>query len=237
MIERTMIMVSLDDAVLARFEHSGHRFELLVDPGMVDVFKASPENVDLDEFLVLDEVFEDARAGERHTEAVIQEVFGTLNIEEIVERILTKGTIQLTTQQRKEMVERMRQKIIHSIHTQAVDPRTKLPHPKTRIELPLDESRFSVDPFKRLETQVKEAISRLKPLLPLSFENTRMAIRVPHNAYGSVHQMLREYQQREEWLADGNWACIIECPTAIKGDIISQIMKKSSEIEVKELSS
>jgi len=105
-----MIMVSLDDAVLARFEYSGHRFELLVDPGIVDTYKSSPDSVDLDEFLVLDEVFEDARAGKRHTEVVIQEVFGTLDINAIVERILTKGTIQLTTQQRKEMVEQMRQK-------------------------------------------------------------------------------------------------------------------------------
>jgi ribosome maturation protein SDO1 len=229
-------MVSLDDAVLARYEYSGHRFELLVDPSMVELYRSSPDKVDLDEFLVLDEIFEDARGGERHTESTLLEVFGTLDIHVIVDKVMEKGSIQLTTQQRKEMVERMRQKIIHSIHIQAVDPRSKSPHPKTRIELALEESRFSVDPFKRLDTQVKEAIAKLKPLLPLSFENSRMAVKVPPQAYGSVHQLLREYQQREEWLADGNWACVIECPAAIKAELIGQMMKKSSDIEVKELS-
>ncbi|MEK9730283.1 MAG: ribosome assembly factor SBDS [Candidatus Poseidoniales archaeon] len=229
-------MVSLDDAVLARYEHSGHRFELLVDPSMVELYRSSPDKVDLDEFLVLDEIFEDARGGERHTESTLLEVFGTLDIHIIVDKVMEKGSIQLTTQQRKEMVEQMRQKIIHSIHIQAVDPRSKSPHPKTRIELALEESRFSVDPFKRLDAQVKEAIAKLKPLLPLSFENSRMAVKVPPQAYGSVHQLLREYQQREEWLADGNWACVIECPAAIKAELIGQMMKKSSDIEVKELS-
>jgi ribosome maturation protein SDO1 len=229
-------MVSLDDAVLARYEHSGHRFELLVDPSMVDLYRSSPDKVDLDEFLVLDEIFEDARGGERHTESTLLDVFGTLDIHVIVDKVMEKGSIQLTTQQRKEMVEQMRQKIIHSIHLQAVDPRSKSPHPKTRIELALEESRFSVDPFKRLDAQVKEAIAKLKPLLPLSFENSRMAVKVPPQAYGSVHQLLREYQQREEWLADGNWACVIECPAAIKAELIGQMMKKSSDIEVKELS-
>ena len=228
-------MVSLDDAVLARFEHSGHRFELLVDPSMVEIYKSSPQKVNLDDFLVLDEIFQDARSGERHTESTILEVFGTLEIQSIVEKVMEKGSIQLTTQQRKEMVEQMRQKIIHNIHIQAVGPRTKSPHPKTRLELALEESRFSVDPFKRLDTQVKEAIAKLKPLLPLSFEHVRMAIKVPPQAYGSVQQLLREYQQREEWLADGNWACVVECPAAIKADLIGQMMKKSSEIEVKEL--
>ena len=38
------------------------------------------------------------------------------------------------------MVENMRQQIIHRIHSAAVDPKTKSPHPKTRIELALEES-------------------------------------------------------------------------------------------------
>ena len=73
--------------------------------------------------------------------------------------ILEKGSIQLTTNQRKEMVEQKRQMIIQEIHSTAIDPKSKTPHPRTRIELALEESRFSVDPFKRLELQVKDAIN------------------------------------------------------------------------------
>ena len=52
-------MVSLDDSVLARMEKGGKRYELLVDPEMVDEFKNVPESVNIDDFLAMDEVFHD----------------------------------------------------------------------------------------------------------------------------------------------------------------------------------
>ena len=228
-------MVSLDDAVLARLEKGGKRYEVLVDPTLVEAFKADPDSIDINDFLAMDEVFHDARAGERPTEDAIETVFQSQDIAVITATILDKGSIQLTTAQRKAMVENMRQKIIHHIHTQAVDPKTKSPHPKTRIELALEESRYSVDPFKRLEEQVKDAIAKLKALIPLSFETVRLAFKVPGSAYGGVSQTLRAYQQKEGWLEDGSWAVVVECPAGMKGDLIGQVMRKSAEAEVKEL--
>ena len=228
-------MVSLDSAVLARMEKGGKRYEVLLDPTLVEGFKANPENVNLDDLLAMDEVFHDARGGERPTEEAIERVFGTQDISTIVQIILEKGSIQLTTAQRKAMVENMRQQIIHHIHTQAVDPKTKSPHPKTRMELALDESRYSVDPFKRLEEQVKDAIAKLKPLIPLSFESIRLAFKVPGSAYGSAHRILQPYHQKSGWLEDGSWACVVECPAGMKADLIGDVMRRSSDTEVKEL--
>ena len=228
-------MVSLDDAVLARMEKGGKRYELLVDPNLVEDFKANPESVDLNNFLAMDEVFHDIRGGERPTEDAIQNMFGTQDILEIAKTILDRGSIQLTTSQRKARVEQMRQQIVHEIHTQAVDPKTKSPHPKTRIELALDESRYSVDPFKRLEEQVKDAMELLKPMIPLSFESVRLAIRVPGSAYGSASRILRPYLEKEQWLENGSWAGIIEIPAGMKDTIIGKLMNQSSDTECKEL--
>ena len=228
-------MVSLDKAVLARMEKGGKRYELLVDPELEEKFKADPTSVDLNAFLAMDEVFHDARGGERPTSEAIEKTFETQDILTIATTILSKGSIQLTTNQRKAMVERMRQQIVHQIHVQAVDPKTKSPHPKTRIELALEESRYSVDPFKGLEEQVKEAIDRLKPMIPLSFESIRLAFKVPGSAYGQVSRILRPYQQKEQWLENGSWASVIECPAGMKPDIISQVMRQNSDTEVKEL--
>ena len=141
----------------------------------------------------------------------------------------------MTTNQRKSMVERMRQKIIHHIHSQAVDPKTKSPHPITRIELALDESRYSVDPFKKLDLQIKDAVDKLKVLIPLSFETVRLAFKIPGTGYGSSQRILRQYQVKEGWLEDGSWACVIDCPAGMKGEIIGMIMKVSSQTEVKQI--
>ncbi|MDP6224559.1 MAG: ribosome assembly factor SBDS [Candidatus Poseidoniaceae archaeon] len=230
-------MVSLDNAVLARLEKGGKRYEALVDPDLVEQWKEDSSNIQLDEFMAMDEIFHDARAGERPTEEALMNAFETLDVETILKFILDKGSIQLTTAQRKARVEHMRQQIIHHIHSQAIDPKSKSPHPRTRIELALQESKYSVDPFKRLEEQIKDAIAKLKPLIPLSFESVRLAFRVPGSAYGSVSQLLRTYQKKEGWLENGDWACVIEIPAGMKGDIIGQVLKRSNNAEVKELSS
>lgn len=230
-------MVSLDDAVLARLEKGGKRYEALVNPDLVEQWKEDASNIELDDFMAMDEIFHDARAGERPTEEALLNTFQTLDVETILNIILEKGSIQLTTAQRKARVENMRQQIIHHIHSQAIDPKSKSPHPRTRIELALDESKYSVDPFKRLEDQVKDAIAKLKPLIPLSFESVRLAFRIPGSAYGSVSQLLRPYQKKEGWLENGDWACVIELPAGMKGDVIGQVLKRANDAEVKELSS
>ena len=223
--------------MLARLEKGGKRYEALVDPDLVEEWRDGSSSIDLDEFMAMDEIFHDARAGERPTEDALMNAFQTLDVTTILNIILEKGSIQLTTAQRKARVENIRQQIIHHIHSQAIDPRTKSPHPRTRIELALEESKYSVDPFKRLEQQVSDAIAILKPLIPLSFESLRLAFRIPGKAYGSVSQLLRSYQQKEGWLENGDWACVVEIPAGMKGDIIGQVLKRANDAEVKELSS
>ena len=228
-------MVSLDDAVLARLEKGGSRCEILVDPELVDNWKKDPNSVRLDDLLATDEVWNDARSGDRPTTDAIESVFGTTDLFTCVEKILKEGNIQLTTVQRKKLIAEKRTKIIHQIATTATDPRTKLPHPKTRIELALDEIKFSIDPFLSIERQVQDAIKQLKPVIPLAFNTIRMAFKVPGSDYGGVHRLLRESIKKEEWLSDGSWVCVVEVPGGMKNELMSQVAQRSSEVSVKEL--
>ena len=58
-------MVSLDDAVIARLEKGGSRYEILVDPELVDAWKEDHTSVDIDDLLAVSEVWTDSRNGER----------------------------------------------------------------------------------------------------------------------------------------------------------------------------
>ena len=228
-------MVSLDDAVLARLEKGGSRYEILVDPELVDEWKKDHTSVSLDDLLATDEIWNDARSGDRPTTDALESVFGSTDLLTCVEKMLIDGNIQLTTVQRKNLIAEKRTKIIHQIATTATDPRTKLPHPKTRIELALDEIKFSIDPFLSLERQVQDAIKQLKPVIPLAFITVRLAFKVPGSDYGGVHRLLRESIKKEEWLSDGSWVCVVEAPGGMKNELISQVAQRSSEVSVKEL--
>ena len=228
-------MVSLDDAVLARLEKGGSRYEILVDSDLVDAWKVDNANVSLDDLLATSEVWNDVKSGDRPTSDALVSVFGSTDLHVCVEKILNEGSIQLTTVQRKKMVAEKRTRIIHQIATTATDPKTKLPHPHTRIELAMDEIRFSVDPFLTVERQVKDAIQLLKPIIPLAFITVRLAFKIPGKDYGGVHHLLRELIKKQEWISDGSWVCVIEVPGGRKNEIIGQVASRSSEVSVKEL--
>ena len=228
-------MVSLDDAVIARLEKGGKRYEILVDPDLVDPWKKDPDSVELDDLLATDEVWHDAKAGDRPTEEKLVGVFGTTDLAECVAKILMDGSVQLTTDQRKKMVADKRTAIIAEIAMLAIDPKTKLPHPPQRIENALDEARFSVDPFIPVDKQVKTAVDEIRPLIPLSFTTVKLAFKISGSNYGSVLSMVREDILREEWLANGDWAFTVEVPAGMKIDYIAKVGKRAPDVVVKEL--
>ena len=86
-------MVDLDDAIVARLESHGERFEILLDPAAMDQIKQGKE-VDLGKYLAVEDVFKDARKGTRPAEAMIKEVFGTDDIVTIAKHIIEKNLKQ-----------------------------------------------------------------------------------------------------------------------------------------------
>ena len=228
-------MVSLDDAVLARLEKGGSRYEILVDPELVQKWKNNPDSVNLSELLATEQIWSDARSGDRPTSDALMNTFGTLKLSICVEKILKDGSIQLTTEQRKKIINDKKKKIINEIASTATDPKTKLPHPATRIENALIEARFSVDPFLSIEKQVQKAVKILKPLIPLQFITVKLAFRIPGKDYGGINQLLRGIITKEEWLTDGTWVCVVEVPGGMKNEIISRVSQRSSDADVKEL--
>jgi len=228
-------MVSLDDAVLARLEKGGSRYEILVDPDLVESWKENPDSVNLTDLLAIDEVWSDAKAGDRPTSEALERVFGSTDLTMCVDKILRDGSIQLTTAQRRHMVDERMKQIVSEIAMTATDPKTKLPHPKTRIENALQEARFKPDPFLSVERQVQDAVDILKPIIPLQFITIKLAFKVPGKDYGGVSNLLRDSMQKEQWLSDGSWACVVEVPGGMKNEIISRVANRSSEVEVREL--
>ena len=67
-------MVSLEDAVIARLEAGGHRFEILVDPNEAQAFKEGDE-IDWEDSIAVDGVWADSAKGERSPENILNDFF------------------------------------------------------------------------------------------------------------------------------------------------------------------
>lgn len=221
-------MVNLDDAIIARLESHGETFEILLDPAVMNFLKQG-KKVDFAEYLAVEEVFKNSGKGTRPAEDKIKEVFGTSDITEIAKKIIEKGEVQITAEQRKEMLAAKRQQVVNYIATNAINPQTKLPHPYTRIELALDEAKFHVDPFKPLEKEIDEAMKLLRPLIPIRFEKSKIAIKLKGEDYGRCFDDMIHYGliEKEEWTADGSWIGIMELPAGIVPELTEKLKNKT----------
>ena len=210
-------MISVEDAVIARLDSHGEHFEAMVDPDKALEVKKG-EDVPLDDLVAVDEIFEDSEKGERVSDADLNSAFGTNDTKEIVYKIIRDGEVQLTTEQRREMREEKRKEIASTIARRAVNPQTDKPHPKKRIENAMDEAGVHVDEMKDVEDQVSEIIDKLKPILPLSVEEVKIAVRVPAEHAGEASGKLRNIGkiEKEEWGNDGSWRVVIKMPAGMQ---------------------
>ncbi len=221
-------MVRLEDAVIARYEHSGHRFEILVDPNIIDDVKSGKvENVI--DYMVIDEIFKDAHKGDRASEELIKEVFGTTDVNEVAKEIIKKGQVQLTTEQRRKMLEEKKRRIIAEIARNAINPQTGAPHPPQRIELAMEEAKVHIDPFKSVEEQVPVVLKALRPIIPIRFEKVKIAIKVSGDMYGKIYGELSKSGTilQEEWQKDGSWIGVVEIPAGMQGEFLDMLNKKT----------
>jgi ribosome maturation protein SDO1 len=221
-------MVNLDDAIVARLETYGETFEILLDPAAMNLIKAGKE-IDLMEYLAVEDVFNNASKGTRPSEEIIQKAFGTSDIKEIAQKIIAKGEVQITAEQRKEMLQAKKKQIVAYIAANAINPQTKLPHPPLRIELALDEAKFHTDPFKPVEKQVEEAMHLLRPIIPIRFEKTKVAIRLKGEDYGKCYDDLIHFGmvEKEEWQADGSWIGVMEIPAGLITELTNKLNSKT----------
>ncbi|KAA0006035.1 MAG: ribosome assembly factor SBDS [Thermoplasmata archaeon] len=231
-------MVSLDDAVIARLRKGNEHFEILVDPYAAADF-IEGKDVNILESLAVDAVFEDSKKGEHASVESLQSVFGTTDISEIAKEIILKGDIQLTTEQRHKMQRNKRNRIIEAIVRNAMDPKTKAPHPRQRIELAMEQAGVHIDPFKPVSEQVKTVVEALRPIIPISMEQVRVSVKIPAEFIGKAYGVVRNYGslEREDWQSDGSWIGIIRIPaglqtefydklnSATKGNVSTKILK------------
>ncbi len=210
-------MTSLDEAVIARLTIGEDHFEILVDPKAAADFIDGKE-IDIVSNLAVDEVFKDARKGDRASEESIKKCFGTTDMAEVAKQIILKGNIQLTTEQRHEMQKRKLNQIVETIARNAMNPQTKTPHPRQRIELAMKEAGVHVDPFKPVDEQVKEVIEKIRPILPISIEQVKVLVKIPAQHIGKAYGTIRGFGTliKEDWLSDGSWSGVVQIPAGLQ---------------------
>jgi ribosome maturation protein SDO1 len=226
-------MVSLDKAVVARLKRGEHHYEVLVDPDGAerllekwrDAAGKQPTPEEVRAILATDLVFTHWSDGKKASDEQLLKAFETTDLLAITHRILLDGEVQLTAEQRKRMAEAKHKRIVEAILRNGWNPQTKTPHPRDRIERALEEAKFRVDPMKGLDDQIQAAMKALRPLIPIAFEEVKVAIRVPPEHTGHAYGPIRSLGdiKQEEWQKDGALIVVLQIPAGMQADVYDRL--------------
>ena len=225
-----------DKYTIARLTKDNEHFEILVKPDKALDYRTG-KTARITEVLAAEIIFADANKGTKISEEQMHKAFETTDPLKIADEILKKGTLQLTTEQRRKMVEDKRRQVVDFISRQAVDPKTNLPHPPLRIENAMEQIRYTIDAHKPVEEQAREIVKLLRPILPLKIEQISVAVRVPAEYSAKSYGAIKSFGEikQEEWRADGSWYGILEMPAGAYASFLNKlgdVTKGSGEAKI-----
>jgi ribosome maturation protein SDO1 len=208
----------------ARLTLDGERFEILVHPDAALNYRLG-RNIEPSQVVAVEEIYSDSSKGLRVAADKLTKHFHTANFLQVAEQILRRGELQLTTEQRRRLVDEKRRQIIATIARNYADPRTGLPHPPVRIEQALQDARVSIDPFRDADEQAKGVVEQLRAILPLRSERVKLAVKVPPQFAPQAIGVLKSYGelQKENWGADGSLTVMIEVPAGVQPAMLERL--------------
>ncbi|MHA2074552.1 MAG: ribosome assembly factor SBDS [Candidatus Hodarchaeales archaeon] len=233
--------VDLKGKSVVRIKIQGNRFEIIVNPELALKYKMGllDDTVRINDILESDEVFQNASKGEKSPNEILMHCFETTEVMKIAEIILSKGELNLTTEQRQEFFEKKRKKIVSLLAKTCINPKTRTPHPPIRIENAMKEAKVMIDPSTSAENQLKDIITELRRVIPISMETVKLAIKIPPEFTGKAYGEIKRNAQisKDEWQNDGHWIAVVDVVAGIQGEFMEKVQgmtKGRAEIKVLE---
>jgi len=209
---------------LARLKKGGENFEIVISDVDNAIKYRSGKNIDLNDILKSQTIFESASKGIKASEDKIKSILK----ENAIDKILKTGELHLTADQRKKLSTDKRNKIIEKIQRESVDPKTGNPHPRQRIELAMEQAKVRIDYADNIEKKLESVIKSIRTIIPISFEKVKLIINIPSKYSGSTYSALRNRVSKfskEEWLSNGDLKVEFEVTGGQKTDIYTLINK------------
>lgn len=219
-------MVDVDKAVIAKLRVGGEHFEVLVSSTQ-DAIAYREGRIPLEDVLVVEAVFKDARKGMHASVHEMQRLFLTQDIRQIASHIIKKGEVQITAEYQNKIREEKRKQVINLIHRNAVDPKTNIPHPPQRIENALLQAKVNIDFNKSAEEQIQEILKKLQPIIAIKYETRELELHISSSYAAQSFSTLKKNTKilSSRYENDGSLTCVVEVPAGMQSELFETLNK------------
>jgi len=214
----------MTDIIVARYKSGQEKFEVVIDPDKALLYRQG--KAQLNDAVRYPAIYFDAKKGESASGSSLKKVFGTDNIDAVAEQIIRKGEVPQSRSQLQEQLEQTKARLVHLLHCSGVDPRTHAPHPPQRIHAALEQAKYRVDPAKTAEAQLQQALSAIRPIIPVKSEMHTMQLEIPASAIGAAMKLVKGGTTviKEEWTGPGDWRVVVQLPGGLSVDFQESLM-------------
>ncbi len=204
----------------ARVTKKGKHYEVLVDlDEALKIKKGTGGSVN--NAVLTGAIFHNLKSGEMASDDDMMNVFGTSVFEEVAEKIIKSGEIELPLDYKREELDKKYKQVVDFIVKNAVSP-SGLPYTPDRIMKALHEAHVNVK-NKPIDSQVEEIIDALRNILPIRIEMKRIKLHIPASHTGKAYGIVNEYKQSEEWLSNGDLSMIVSVPAGLIMDFYDKL--------------
>lgn len=222
-----------EKTIIIKYKKDNHNFEIIVFPDKAYEFKEGKIK-NIKDVILTDEIYKDARKGERVSEEILKKVFGTNDRLEIIKKIILESEIPLPAEYRRKLLEDRKKLVIEHIKRIAIDPRINAPFTYERLEEMIESVKYKFDLNKSLEREIDDVLKELKKKYPIKIEIKKFKVIVPLENVGNLHIIKNRYKLiKEEW--GEKWIGIFEVPAGLVSNFYSDAGKICEDIkELKE---
>ncbi len=194
-------------------------FEILVD--LDEAIKFRKQGGSINSVIETNAIFYSIKSGEQASSEDLIKAFGVDNFDSVCEMIVKRGDIEMPMDYVKKEQEQRHKQVVDFLSRNAVDQKGN-PYTPTRIMKALQEAKINVK-NKPIETQIKDIIEQLAPIIPIKLEMKKYRITVPAVYTGKSYGVLSEYKDSEEWLSNGDLEIIVKVPAGLVMDFFEKL--------------
>ena len=204
---------------LARIKQAGKNFEIIVDLDDALKFKKGESaSVEAEG----NKIFTDSKKGFVASDSDLQSAFGTIDTNEIIQKIVKDGEVQLTQEHRDAEQEQKLKQVVDFLVSNSINPQTKNPHTADRIKSALKQTQINIKNVP-IENQIKDIISEISKIIPIKVETKKVKITVPAIYTGKVYGIVNQYKDEEKWLDDGSLEVVVSVPAGLIMDFYDKL--------------
>ena len=206
---------------IARTKIGSNHYEVVVDLDEALKIKKG-EGGDVGSALLMNEIFHNSKNGEKPSQDDLKKDFGTTDVNEVAERIIKKGEIQLPQEHRDEEREKKKKQIIDWFVRNAVDAKTDRPFTPEILSESMSKAGVNID-NKPIEQQISDITGKLSKILPIKIETKKLLITIPAVYTGKVYGIVNEYKEKEDWLSNGDLRVTVNVPVGLQSEFYDKL--------------